>query len=45
MQALQARLGKIIAALKQTYPDAHCELNYSQSAGTARRHHSLRAMQ
>ncbi|MDP6903225.1 MAG: endonuclease III [Verrucomicrobiota bacterium] len=22
------RLGKIIAGLKQTYPDAHCELNY-----------------
>jgi endonuclease-3 len=26
---LQARTKKIIAALKQTYPDAHCELNYS----------------
>ncbi len=23
------RAGKIIAALKKTYPDAHCELNYS----------------
>lgn len=28
-QALQARTKKIIAALKKTYPDAHCELNYS----------------
>jgi len=27
-QALQARVGKIIAGLRQTYPDAHCELNY-----------------
>jgi len=27
--ALSARLKKIIAALRQTYPDAHCELNYS----------------
>ena len=27
-QALQARVGKIIADLKKTYPDAHCELNY-----------------
>jgi endonuclease III len=26
---LQARTKKIIAALKKTYPDAHCELNYS----------------
>src|SRR5580700_8815177 len=25
----RARAGKIIAALRQTYPDAHCELNYS----------------
>jgi endonuclease-3 len=25
----KARAGKIIAALRQTYPDAHCELNYS----------------
>ncbi|MBI2947590.1 MAG: endonuclease III [Verrucomicrobia bacterium] len=24
-----ARVGKIIAALRQAYPDAHCELNYS----------------
>ena len=28
IEALKTRLGKIIAALKQTYPDAHCELNY-----------------
>jgi endonuclease-3 len=28
-QALQARTKKIIGALKKTYPDAHCELNYS----------------
>lgn len=27
-QSLKARLAKIIDALKQTYPDAHCELNY-----------------
>jgi endonuclease-3 len=27
-QAKTIRAGKIIAALKQTYPDAHCELNY-----------------
>jgi endonuclease-3 len=27
-QALKARAGKIIAGLKKTYPDAHCELNY-----------------
>jgi endonuclease III len=27
-QALQARVGKIIADLKKTYPEAHCELNY-----------------
>ncbi len=27
-QALKARTGQIIAGLKQTYPDAHCELNY-----------------
>ncbi len=26
--ALSARLKKIIAVLRQTYPDAHCELNY-----------------
>ncbi len=26
--ATRARLGKIIADLQQTYPDAHCELNY-----------------
>jgi endonuclease-3 len=26
---LQARVKKIIAGLKATYPDAHCELNYS----------------
>src|SRR5215813_11700468 len=25
----QARTQKIIAGLKQTYPEAHCELNYS----------------
>jgi endonuclease III len=30
-QALQSRTAKIIAALKKTYPDAHCELNYSNS--------------
>jgi endonuclease-3 len=28
-QVLQARVKKIIAALRKTYPDAHCELNYS----------------
>lgn len=28
-QARAARTQKIIAALKQTYPDAHCELNFS----------------
>ena len=28
-QAKAARLKKIIAALRKTYPDAHCELNYS----------------
>jgi endonuclease-3 len=28
-QALQARTGKIIAALKKAYPNAHCELNFS----------------
>ncbi|MDB6018401.1 MAG: Endonuclease [Pedosphaera sp.] len=28
-QARQVRLDKIIAVLKRTYPDAHCELNYS----------------
>ncbi len=27
-QALRTRAGKIIAGLKKTYPDAHCELNY-----------------
>ena len=27
--ALVARVRKIISGLKQTYPDAHCELNYS----------------
>ncbi len=27
--AKAARAGKIIAGLKKTYPDAHCELNYS----------------
>jgi endonuclease III len=27
-QALKARVGKIIAELKQAYPHAHCELNY-----------------
>src|SRR5579883_1064128 len=27
-QSLQARLATILAALKKTYPDAHCELNY-----------------
>ena len=26
--AKRTRLGKIIAGLQQTYPDAHCELNY-----------------
>jgi endonuclease-3 len=28
-QTKAARLKKIIAALRKTYPDAHCELNYS----------------
>jgi endonuclease-3 len=28
-EELAARTKKIIAALKKTYPDAHCELNYS----------------
>src|SRR5882724_11645809 len=28
-RALHARVGKIIAGLKKTYPGAHCELNYS----------------
>jgi len=28
-QAKTARIGKIIAGLKKAYPDAHCELNYS----------------
>src|SRR5437773_1991534 len=28
-QARAARLRKIIAGLRKTYPDAHCELNYS----------------
>lgn len=28
-EALKTRLGKIIAALKETYPNAHCELNFS----------------
>ena len=28
IQVLQTRLAKILAALKLTYPDAHCELNY-----------------
>src|SRR5882724_13557328 len=27
--AKTARVGKIIAGLKKAYPDAHCELNYS----------------
>src|SRR5258707_6649896 len=27
--AKSARVAKIIAGLKRTYPDAHCELNYS----------------
>lgn len=27
-QALKARTGKIVAALKKTYPDAYCELDY-----------------
>ena len=26
---LRARLKKIIAGLRATYPDAHCELNFS----------------
>ena len=26
--AKRERLGEIIARLQQTYPDAHCELNY-----------------
>jgi endonuclease-3 len=29
VQALRSRLEKILAALKQTYPHAHCELNFS----------------
>ncbi len=29
IEAKAARLKKIIAGLKKTYPDAHCELNYS----------------
>jgi len=29
ISALTQRLAKIIAALKKTYPDAHCELNYT----------------
>ena len=29
LQSLKVRTGKIIAGLKQTYPEAHCELNYS----------------
>lgn len=29
IQALTTRLAKIIGALKRAYPDAHCELNYS----------------
>jgi endonuclease III len=28
-EALKARLGKVITALKQAYPNAHCELNFS----------------
>ena len=28
-ESMPARAGKIIAELKKTYPDAHCELNYS----------------
>ncbi len=28
-EAKISRLGRIIAALKQSYPDAHCELNFS----------------
>src|SRR5216684_3778667 len=28
-QARAARVKKIIAGLQKTYPDAHCELNYS----------------
>ncbi|PYJ59374.1 MAG: endonuclease III, partial [Verrucomicrobia bacterium] len=28
-QTKAARAKKIIAALRKTYPDAHCELNYS----------------
>src|SRR3989454_9057033 len=28
-EAKVARVKKIIAALRKTYPDAHCELNYS----------------
>src|SRR5579859_6283517 len=28
-QAKHVRAGKLIAALKQTYPDAHCELNFT----------------
>ena len=28
-EAKVARVGKIIAGLKRAYPDAHCELNYS----------------
>src|SRR6266853_1128380 len=28
-EAKTARIKKIIAGLKRTYPDAHCELNYT----------------
>src|SRR6058998_302693 len=29
LAALEARMKKIIAGLRKAYPDAHCELNYS----------------
>ena len=29
LQDKQARVRKIVAGLRETYPDAHCELNYS----------------
>ena len=29
LQDKQARVRKIVTGLRETYPDAHCELNYS----------------
>jgi len=31
LTALQARTRKVISGLRKTYPDAHCELNYSNA--------------